>query len=137
MIEILSTTEKHFEEIKLGERHRFDSIEKHSSPYSVTLKHDGEIIAIMGGALFVAGVFYVWAFISDSAAKCGVSFTKIVRRIIDFYISDLSLRRVWFVVREDFKMGMRWAKALGFSQEGLMKKFMPDGSNAWLYARIV
>ena len=45
-------------------------------------------------------------------------------------------RRIQIEVKTDYRMGCRWAEALGFKREGLMRRWMPDGSDAYLYGRV-
>lgn len=46
------------------------------------------------------------------------------------------IRRIETTVDAGFDAGHRWARALGFSPEGLMRAYSPDGRNHVLYAHI-
>ena len=45
-------------------------------------------------------------------------------------------RRIETTVDAGFDAGHRWARALGFSPEGLMRSYSPEGRDHVLYARI-
>ena len=46
-------------------------------------------------------------------------------------------RRIEATVRADFPVGHSYIRYLGFKVEGLMEAYEPDGSDAFLYARII
>ena len=54
----------------------------------------------------------------------------------DFQNDDPDRRRIEMSVLESFMAGKRWAKMLGFEQEGLMKSYDPAGRDHYLYARV-
>lgn len=103
--------------------------------YGHTLLLGNEILGCVGGNVYWNGVAEVWAFFSESIRKYPLEFTKTVRRLVAFYEQELILHRMHFYVREEFEMAMRWAKTLGFKNEGLMKCFGIDGSNYFMFAR--
>lgn len=43
--------------------------------------------------------------------------------------------RIEMTVRQDFKMGHRWAAMLGFEREALMKRYGPEREDHMLYVR--
>lgn len=73
-----------------------------------------------------------WALISAEAGPHFFLIHKAVRRALLFH----SFRRVETAVKTDFQQGHRWAELLGFSNEGTMSGYAPDGSDYDLYARV-
>ena len=45
-------------------------------------------------------------------------------------------RRVEMIVDPNHRAACRWARLLGFEQEGYMKLFSPDGRDALMFARV-
>lgn len=45
-----------------------------------------------------------------------------------------SLRRIETTVRQGFEAGHRWANMLGFTAEGILRRYAPDGSDYVMYA---
>jgi RimJ/RimL family protein N-acetyltransferase len=56
-------------------------------------------------------------------------------RYINKIAIDMELHRLQFVIDESNFLAIRWAKALGFVEEGLMRQYGPDKSNHFMYAR--
>jgi hypothetical protein len=51
-------------------------------------------------------------------------------------LASLPQRRIETTISANYPEGCRWAEALGFDREGLMRGFGEDGKDFWLYARI-
>lgn len=75
-----------------------------------------------------------WALLSKHVGPYMLPITRHVRFVTDTYPA----RRIEMVVSHEFKQGHRWACALGFSLETQrgMRKYMPDGSDGDLYAKV-
>jgi len=73
-----------------------------------------------------------WALISGNAGNQFVRIHKAVKRFLD----STEFNRVEAYVDANFDAGHRWIQMLGFSREGYMREFMPDGHDAVLYARL-
>ena len=58
------------------------------------------------------------------------------RVVIGQSIKDLDLCRVQASSRVDFPGSGLWLKHLGFEIEGLMSKYNPDGTDAYLFAMV-
>ena len=61
-------------------------------------------------------------------------FTRATRDFVDFILDGI-VRRVEMTVCSTFERGLRWAKVLGFTAEGLMKCYDPVGRDHVLFAR--
>jgi RimJ/RimL family protein N-acetyltransferase len=72
----------------------------------------------------------------DRARRYPKTMTLVAKQFL--YIAEVSegLHRLQITVKSDDTRAYRWAKALGFEEEGLMRKFLPDGSDSYMMARI-
>lgn len=110
--------------------------------YAETLTSAGPAFALVVGnniVLGAAGIWVLenhrglaWALISDTIGTDFIHFHKAVLNFLD----NTNLQRVEMAVEVNFTQGVRWAKMLGFSLEGLMHKYYPNGNDAYLFARI-
>lgn len=77
----------------------------------------------------------VWMLVSADAGRHMTALTRYLRGFIDAH----DYKRVEMYVDANFRPGWRWASLLGFTCEtptAPMKGFMPNGNDAYLYARI-
>lgn len=102
-----------------------------------TLFKGDQILGIVGGFKWNPGVIQIWAILSEDIKKYPISFHKICLELIDFCEQQHSPRRLQIDVRVDFERGQRWAESMGFIREGTMKKFASDGSDCYLYGKVV
>lgn len=91
-----------------------------------------EVLGCIGILPQWEGRSIAWALLGNVGPRRFVAVHKAVER----WINERSPRRLETWVAVGHSAGERWAEMLGFSVEGLMKAFMPDGSNAWLCARV-
>jgi hypothetical protein len=92
-----------------------------------------------GRLLACAGVMEVqphhataWAFLAGGLGASLVPVTRAVLRFLD----ACGYQRVDMVVRCNFRAGRKWARMLGFTCEGRMRRAGPHGEDYILYARI-
>lgn len=62
-----------------------------------------------------------------------VPLTRRISRWLRFHNSG----RIDTSVHCHFAQAIRWAEMLGFQNEGLMRKYDPDGLDCYLYAQVV
>ena len=81
------------------------------------------------------GVTESWLLVDDLARTKPIAFTKY--GILAHDISKISqgLHRQQITVRIADKRAYKWALALGFREEAVMRKYGPDGSDYYLMAR--
>ena len=95
--------------------------------------YDDEMPLFCGGIVEgTQSTGYLWAFVSGEAGPRMRTITRMCAR----YLAMKRLRRIETSARADFAAGCRWAKLLGFENEGLMRKYGADGSDHYRYARI-
>lgn len=77
---------------------------------------------------------YAWALLGRDAGPHMVSLTRAIR----FQLGAAPFARIEMVVEQDFHAAARWAEALGFLLETPepLRRFLPNGRDAWIYSRI-
>lgn len=93
---------------------------------------DGRPIACAGFVLVWEGRAYAWALIDKDAGPYMLQITRVIRK----HLAASGFRRVEMAVDRSFADGRRWAQMLGFECEGLARAYLPNGHDAWIYARI-
>lgn len=103
---------------------------------AVMLEVDGRILAGIGIVIYNHGVGEAWTLI-DLARRYDhpLLLTRAVKKAL--YIGEQSYRlhRVQMTVHSGHIVAVRWAWALGFKIEGLMRKYGSDQSDHYLLAR--
>jgi hypothetical protein len=118
-------------------RENIIGIQQLNTAVTVSLVNDEEsVLAIFGLVMPWDNFGDCFALLSEDAVKRPIELHKSVLSIIEHFEKVLELHRMQITVKEGYNIGMKWATALGFKQEGLMHKFMPDGGNHYLYARV-
>ncbi len=113
----------------------------------------GELLALPGlaftgiggdGIVGCAGVWplhpgcgQAWTLMSKIFPKYKLPATREIRKFLERTLDGKRFWRIQTPVRADFAPGRRWAQALGFREEGYMKKYGPEGADYLLYARVV
>jgi hypothetical protein len=136
MIDVVEYGPHHLKAIRLAECHCTEQPTAVGSN-AVTLMTGTTVIAILTGGIVASGVMQVCALVSKEAKSYPFAFHRTVKQIINFYFKQLKLRRMQMSVRTDHLEGWKWAKALGFSCEGVMARYGRDGSDYWLFARVI
>jgi RimJ/RimL family protein N-acetyltransferase len=93
---------------------------------------DGEPLACAGLMDIWPGRAMVWSFISENAGRHMVGVTRAVRQFLDLKAP----RRIEAYVDADFPAGHRWIEMLGFTREGYLHAFRPDGGDQILYSKV-
>lgn len=96
----------------------------------------GEVVAICGGFPFVPGVIHFWGLLSEKITRTPIAFHKRCLDVLEWYEKQEKPRRIQIDVRADYVMGKRWAESLGFTLEGTMPAWAPDGAAHHLYGRL-
>lgn len=134
-IQIVPFQKEHLGRIKLREVHNINRIVEVKTQ-ALTFMRDGDPIAIVGFVQLSPGILTVWGLFSDLIKEIPLSFHRSVKLLIEHAFDSYSLRRMQMSVRVGFTEGWSWAQALGFVCEGVMSNYEPDGSSAWLFARV-
>ena len=135
MINVVNYHPDHLRDICLKSVFKAENI-KEVNTQAITLMGEKRPYAIVGGKFIYPGVFRVWALISEDVYKIPMAFHRMIIRLISNYAKAFNIRRMEMEVSKNFQEGLRWASKLGFKPEGLMEKYMLDGTDAYLMARV-
>lgn len=134
MIEIVNYVPDHLKRIKVKALHKGEVPTK-IADNSITFMNGETVLAIVGGFWFAPGVFHLWGLVSCDVQK---SFARAARHAMTNFIKAYKPRRIQIDIQShEYKDLCPWAEFLGFQKEGLMRKFGRDGSDHYLYARII
>ena len=95
----------------------------------------GKIACCFGVNELWPGVAEGWMLTTDHVATAPVSLTRGAYRYFNLIATDMVLRRLQLTVNVENDLAVRWADALQFTPEGLLKNYGPDGANYRMYAR--
>lgn len=100
-----------------------------------TFTWNGRVIAIGGCGFPWGNRMTVWILLDESVRPHLLPLTRFLKTFIDGYHCP----RVEMHVCSGFKNGLQWARLLGFENETPtpLRRFFPDGSDAYMFARIV
>lgn len=83
------------------------------------------------------GVYEAWAMIGSQVGRAAmVRVYKETQLFLGFLFDDPAVRRVQTQVKTDFLAGHRFARMLGFAEEGVLRRYGPDGSDYTMYSRV-
>lgn len=100
---------------------------------ALSAEYEGRILACAGVAFQGFGMGVLWAFVSKDAGRHFVTLDRCVRRLLT---CAPDLKRIEAATEASFKQGCRWLELLGFEQEGLMRRYGPNGEDHYRYALI-
>lgn len=117
----------------LGEWITPDQAKNLVGKYSFTGLHEGSPIVCAGVVELWHGRFLTWAYLDRRAGCCFMQIHGAVRSFLNTFKGE----RIEAAVDCDFQNGHRWVRALDFKLEAeRMAKFLPNGKDCSLYARI-
>lgn len=83
-----------------------------------------------------AGSSQLWAVFDAESERYPIALRRACLQLISYAVAKQELYRVSLTVKSEYTKGNRFAHSLGFDFEGKMLAFLPDGSDANLYARL-
>jgi RimJ/RimL family protein N-acetyltransferase len=95
-----------------------------------------KVIAAAGMKRIWGNVAEGWFIAKNDVWNYPITIAKAVNQNIDYLATSNNIKRLQTAVRSDFGIGIRFAKWLGFTNEGLMKSYGFDGSDHYRFARI-
>lgn len=104
---------------------------------AITVVGDGGTPLVSAGVRWLwENVGEVWAFVSREARAYPKSLTVYARRIVDSWWDHFRYRRLQATVDNDNMMSRRFVEHLGFSFEGVLRRYGPDDIDQAMYARV-
>jgi hypothetical protein len=135
MIEMVEYKAEHLAALRIGDGD-FGARPNHLSGPAMTFMLGDQPIAIFGWYAVTAGTVQLWAVLGKDIHKRKKSFHKTVKNLIRASFDKCQIHRMQMSVKVGFKEGWDWAKALGFTSEGVMRRYGSEGHDYWLFARI-
>ena len=103
---------------------------------SFTLWADNNIVLCGGITPMWDGVAEGWVIASKRIYDHKIKSVSSIKKRLDLLCTNNNIWRVQTSVKEDFKVGVRFAEWLGLKKEGLMLKYGPDKTNYYRMAKI-
>jgi len=98
-----------------------------------------QIVAVGGLVIHWPGMAEVWLILTDDCRKdglYGIIALNAIKDKMEELIKDNKIIRAQATTRTDFPEAIKMIEFFGFKRECLSKKYYPDGSDAYRYARI-
>lgn len=99
--------------------------------------YNGRIVGCGGVSIYWAGVGQAWAVFPKWVTIFKREAYCYIKKGLNIIITEYDMRRIEATWRTDYPDKMHWLEHLGFQREGLLRKYCPDGCDAWMYAYIV
>lgn len=94
-------------------------------------------LMILGINYYHPGVGELWLIPSIYMKQLPYQTIKITKTLIDGCLfSERKMRRLFFYVNNGWMKGHKWAKALGFNKEGIVKAYNENYEDFALYAKV-
>ena len=104
-----------------------------------TVIYESAIVAVGGLQIKWEGVGLLWLMLTADSKKYGIHgllALKAIKEKMEFLIEKNNLWRVEAVIRTDFSQAIKMIEFFGFEREGLMRQYMPDKTDGYLYSKI-
>ena len=97
-----------------------------------------DIPRLAGGVMRIwNGVGELWMMVDeDMRRNMPVSMARYAKRCVDVLLMRHQFHRVQCHIDVTLERNCRFAEFIGLKREGLMKKYLPNGVDAWRYAMI-
>lgn len=102
---------------------------------AVSAMVDGKIVCCWGAIKLWPGVAECWLLTGEQIVGYPVTLTRGARRYFDHLIEDQKLHRLQITVDTANDLAIRWANALSFRQEGVLRHYGVDKSDHIIFAR--
>ena len=110
---------------------------KESCLSAYTAMLESKVFMIGGVYGLWKGVGEAWFVMSSMAYEKPFAVAKHSSLLLDHVQEENDLKRIQASVHTNDKQAVRYVEWLGFENEGLMKKYGPDGSDYYRFARVV
>ena len=100
-----------------------------------TIYDDVGTMGIVGCTPMWEGVANMWTLLGEGIYREPKAFSLLTGLLMDAMFEKYDLRRADAHVKVGYDKGVSWIEKFGFVREGVMKRYLPDGTDAYLYAR--
>lgn len=108
----------------------------HDHAFTYKVLEEGRIIGAFGLNVAWRGVGEVWLMSTDHLNAYPIWMIKTFRQLTESALDKGGLHRVQMFVDNNDKKLHRWARALGFEFEGVMRKHSADQTDHAVYSKI-
>ena len=105
-----------------------------------TVIYEGQIVAVGGLQVKWEGVGLLWLMLTQDSKKHGIHGVRALQAIgdkMDYLVEKNKLWRAEAVIRTDFGQAVKMIEFFGFKCECIMRQYMPDKSDAYLYSKVL
>jgi hypothetical protein len=95
----------------------------------------GKPVACFGSVRIWDGVEEMWLLMEERGREYRKTLTRAAINYRDFRVIAGNLHRIQITVRCEDMRAVRWGIAIGFTIDGMMKAYGPDGSDYYLMSR--
>lgn len=120
--------------IAIEDRKRFLVFQSHCGP-CVTAFVNRIPVAVFGLMFHWKGVGEAWSMFAEESRRYPIAMTKGAFAFFDSCQILFNLHRIQITVKCDDKRAVRWAKALGFTEEGVMVQYSADKEDTYIMRR--
>jgi ribosomal protein S18 acetylase RimI-like enzyme len=103
---------------------------------AITAYLHGKPVACFGFLVMWTGVAEMWLLIEERGRQFGKSLTRAAMIVRDCAVLSNNLHRLQITVRCSDTRAVKWAKVLGFDQEAVLRRYGPDQTDFYIFARI-
>jgi len=103
---------------------------------AVTAFLNMEPVAIFGFVSIWEGVAETWLMPDEKVRTIPVTLTRIGIKVMDIAKISMGLHRIQLTVRTTDKRAEKWAHAIGFKCDGVLRKYGVDGVDYLMMSRV-
>lgn len=100
-------------------------------------ERDGRVLMVAGIVQAWPGCAEVWASVSKELEAMPIAAGRATAQFLPALVDGLGLWRLQATCSTQNVTSLRWLEWLGFQCEGIMRRYCPDGSDAFLMAQIL
>jgi len=103
----------------------------------VSLVKDPEdkLLAVAGLFEIRKGVGEVFTIPSVMVDRYALGYFRSIKKMAEYYLFCRGYHRLQLTIAEGWDQGRKWARKLGFKEEGFMEKYGPNGESEHLFGR--
>jgi len=96
---------------------------------------EGKIMGVGGINWYWEGVGEGWIILTKNTQDNPMGSYRTIKMLFKSVLKE-DFQRIQAVVRTDWKQANKMVKKLGFKKEGKLRKYCPNGDDAWIYSII-
>lgn len=98
------------------------------------IENNGKTLCAFGAIFEWDSVCEVWFNLINK--KNTISMIRMLKRFVSEKVKQFNVRRMQAIVDKESRTNVRFMIAMGFHIEGIMKKKLPEGKDAYLFAKV-